>query len=163
HGRVAFHNAHASGGPAKDEIRIEALTRHCVVTRSRRVIHCQNNLRNSRSRHRFDKLSPGTNDPGVLSVRSDHESGDILHEQQRRLMPVAGLDEVSDLLSGFRIDDPTEARRFSGHAHHASMIRNYANLNSADTTVTRDHLFRVVSLKLIEMTIVEQTLHQLFN
>src|SRR3569832_2229696 len=77
-------------------------------------------------------------------------------------MPVAGLDEVSHLLSRFGIDDPTEARRLTARqAHHAAKIRDHANLKSTDTSVAGDHLFRVVSLKLVEPAIVKQTLEQL--
>src|SRR5690349_5317437 len=76
-------------------------------------------------------------------------------------MPIAGLDEVSDLLSGFRIDDPAEARRLTARqTHHSAMIRDHSNLNPRDTSVTGEHLFRVVSLKLIKL-IIEQTLKQL--
>ena len=78
----------------------------------------------------FYKLSAGTNYPRVLRIRADHESGNILHEQQRRLMSVAGLNEVSHLFSGFGVDNSTEARGLAGHAHHTAMIRNHANLNS---------------------------------
>ena len=43
------------------------------------------------------------------------------------------------------------------------MIGDHADLNAANTRVARDHLFRVVGLKLVEMTIVEQTLEQFSN
>src|SRR6185369_3357262 len=77
-------------------------------------------------------------------------------------MSIAGLYEVSDFLRRLGINDPTEARWLAaGHAHHSSMIRDHPDLHSTNTTVTRDHLLRIISLKLVEMTVVEQTLEQL--
>src|SRR5205085_8102070 len=91
---VAFHHPHASSGPTKDEVRIEALSGHRVITGARCVIDCQNNLRNRRRCHRFYKLRTGTDDSRVFGLWSNHESGNILNKQQRRLMTVAGLNEV---------------------------------------------------------------------
>src|SRR5678815_674423 len=77
-------------------------------------------------------------------------------------MSIAGLDEVSDFLCRLGINDPTEARWLAArHAHHSSMIRDHSDLDSTNTTMTRDHLLRIVSLKLVEMTIIEQTPEQL--
>src|SRR5215218_4563626 len=77
-------------------------------------------------------------------------------------MSIAGLDKVSHFLRRFRINNPTEARWLTaGHANHSSMIRDDSNLHPRNTAVARNHLFCVVSLKLVEMTIVEQTLEQL--
>ena len=91
----------------------------------------------------------------------------LLHEAEGRvacmlLVPhelhvaIAGLDKVSHFLRRLRINDPTEARWLAaGHAHHSSMVRDHADLDSTNTTMARDHLLRIVSLKLVEMTIVE--------
>src|SRR5215213_1593215 len=77
-------------------------------------------------------------------------------------MSIAGLDKIRNLLSRFCIDDSTEAWRLAArHANHSSMVRNHSDLNSANSSVARNHLFRIVSLKLVEMAIVEQTLEQL--
>src|SRR5215217_6766257 len=77
-------------------------------------------------------------------------------------MSTTGLDKVSDFLRRLCIDDSAKAWRLAArHAHHSSMIRNNPDLNSIDTSVSGDHLLGIVSLKLVETTIIEQTLEQL--
>ena len=97
----------------------------------------------------------------MFRLRADHESRNILHEEQRDTVTITSVDEVSDLLSRFRVDDPTElwrpARRI---AKHAARIGNHANLNAVDTRMAGDDFFRVVGLKLIEMSIVEKAIEQ---
>ena len=41
------------------------------------------------------------------------------------------------------------------------MVRDHPDLNPANAAMPGDHLLRVISLKLVEMTVVEQTLEQL--
>ncbi len=77
-------------------------------------------------------------------------------------MPGAGLDEIGDLLRRLGVDDPAKPRWLAArHSHHAAMICNHSDLNPANARVARDHFFGVVSLKLIEVTVVEQTFQQL--
>ncbi len=71
-------------------------------------------------------------------------------------MTVAGLNEVSNFFGRLCVDNPAKARWLATrHADHATMICDHADLNTADPCVARDHLFCIVSLKLVEMTIVE--------
>src|SRR5215213_8672736 len=77
-------------------------------------------------------------------------------------MSIAGLDEIRNLLSRLCIDDSTETRLLATrHPDHSPMVRNHSDLNSTNSSVAGDHLFRIVSLKLVEVTIVEQTFEQL--
>src|SRR5262245_57988906 len=77
-------------------------------------------------------------------------------------MTIAGFDEVSDLFGRLRINNPAKPRRLAArHADHATVICDHADLNTADPCMSRDHLLCVVSLKLVEMTVVEQALEQL--
>src|SRR5229473_4488801 len=98
----------------------------------------------------------------MLCLRSHHESGNVLNEKQRRLMPATSFDEVSDLLSRFGVDDPAKfwraARRI---AKHAAVVGNHSDLYAANARVPGDELFRIVRLKLIQMSFVEQTIQKL--
>src|ERR1041385_9498175 len=77
-------------------------------------------------------------------------------------MTIAGLDEVRHLLRRLGVDDPAKSRRLSArHTHHATMVRNHADLNTANTRVAREHLFRIIRLKLVEMSAIKQTSQQL--
>ncbi len=76
-------------------------------------------------------------------------------------MAITGLDEVRDLLRRLGINDASKPRRLSArHTHHAAMVGDHSNLDTANARMTGDHLLRIVSLKLIEMTFVKQTLQQ---
>src|SRR6266568_9078488 len=93
----------------------------------------------------------------MLGLRADHETGDILDKEQRCVMTVTSLDEVSHLLSRLGIDDSTKSRRATCRiAKHAARIRNHANLNPANARMTGDNLFRIVRLKLVKMTLIKQ-------
>jgi hypothetical protein len=71
---------------------------------------------------------------------------------------IAGFYEVGHLLGRFRIDDAAEARRTAaGGTNHPPIIGNHTDLNATDTRVTSDHLFRVVCLEFVEMSVVKQT------
>src|SRR5258708_33232568 len=77
-------------------------------------------------------------------------------------MAIAGFDEVGNLLGRLSVDNATKSWRFAaGHANHPSMIGNHAYLYSADACMTGDHFLCIVSLKLVEMAIINQTLKQL--
>src|SRR5688572_1301259 len=125
------------------------------------MVHCQNDLRNQRSRHCFDKARAGANDSGVLSIWSNHATGDVLYEQQRGLVSITRLDEVGDLLRRYGVDNSAKPLPPpAGRADHPAMIGDHSNLDSTNTSVTGDHLLRVVGLKLVQMATVEQTLEQ---
>jgi hypothetical protein len=126
------------------------------------VIDRQHNLGDHRSRHRFYKPRAGTNNPRVLGLWSNHETRDILDKEQRRLVTVAGIDKVRDFLGRLCVNDAAETRRAaSRNANHAAVVRDHANLNSANARVACDHLPGVISLKLIEMTPIQKTAQQL--
>ena len=109
-GGFAFHHAHASGRPGEDEVRIEALPRHRVVAGAGRVVDREHDLRHARRGHRLDEARAGANDPVVLGLGTDHEAGDVLHEQQRNALAIAAVDEERHLLGALGVDDAAEAR-----------------------------------------------------
>src|SRR6266568_4584747 len=95
----------------------------------------------------------------MLGLRADHEPGNVLNKEQRRLMSVTSLDEVSHLLSRLGIDDSPKSRRAAGRiAKHAARIRNHADLNPANARMAGDDLFRIIGLKLVKMTLIEQAI-----
>ncbi len=56
-----------------------------------------------------DHLGALLDDPRLFEVGAHHEPGDVLEEHQRRVLPVAELDEVGGLLGGLRVDDAVVA------------------------------------------------------
>jgi hypothetical protein len=97
------------------------------------------------------------NDARVLCFRADHKSRDVLNEQQGSLMTIAGVDEVSDFLCRFGVNDTAKARRpATGGANHAPIVSDHANRNAANARVPGDHLFGIVRLKFIEPARIEQ-------
>ena len=112
---LAFHHAHAPGGPGEDEVGIEALPRHRVVAGAGRVVHREHDLRHARRRHRLDEARAGADDALVLRLGADHEAA------RRPARRAAGCrsrsqrsDEVRDLLGALGVDDAAEARRLAG-------------------------------------------------
>ena len=125
------------------------------------MVHCQHDLGNQSRCHCFDKARARANDSGVFRFGSNHETGNILDKKQRRLTSVAGFDEVGHLLGRLCIDDAAETwRTAAGRANHAAIVGNHSDLNAANTRVARDHLLRVVCLKLVEMSVIEQAVQQ---
>ena len=71
-------------------------------------------------------------------------------------MSIAGFDEVSHLLRRLGVDDSAKSRWLAaGHANHAAMIGDHSNLNATNASMARDHLLRIVSLKLVEVSVIE--------
>src|SRR5262249_39616006 len=128
----------------------------------RRMVHGQDNLGHEGRGHRFDKARARTNDSRVLSFRSNHETRDILNEKQRGPVTIAGVDKVSDFLSRLGVDNAAKLWRASCRvAKHTANVCNHADLYAANARMSGDDLFRIVCLKLVEMTFVQQTVQNL--
>src|SRR5437660_12733246 len=77
-------------------------------------------------------------------------------------MTITRFDEVSDFLSRLGVDDPAKFWRPAGWvAKHAAAISDHSNLDAANARVPRNDFFRIVRLKLVQMSIVEQTVQKL--
>src|SRR5258707_15449659 len=77
-------------------------------------------------------------------------------------MPATRLNEVSDLLSRFGIDDPAKFWRAArGIAKHAAVVGDHSDLYATYAGVPGDDLFCIVRLKLIQMSLVEHTIQNL--
>src|SRR5262245_218564 len=98
----------------------------------------------------------------MLGLRPHHEPGNVLHEQQWRLVSIACFDKVGDLFSRFGIDNSAKSWRTTGRiAKHSTRIGYYPYLHPADASMAGDDLARVVCLKLIEVTIVDNAVQQI--
>src|SRR5437870_1801060 len=96
---------------------------------------------------------------GMLRFRSNHEARNVLNEEKRRLMTIAGLYKVGDLFGRFCVNDTTEFWwAAAGCANHAAIVGDDADLYAAYARVTADHLFGVVGLKLVEISAVKKTI-----
>src|ERR1051325_5707511 len=72
-------------------------------------------------------------------------------------MAITGLDEVSHLFSRVRINDAAELWRSPGRpAQQAALISDDANRDAFDVGISRNHLFRIIGLKLIQLAAVDQ-------
>jgi len=98
----------------------------------------------------------------MFGLRANHKARHILNKYQRGAVPAAGVNEISDFLGRFGVDNPT---KFRGAAHriaeHTACVGNDAYLNSADAGVAGNDLFRVISLEFIQVAIIEDTFKQL--
>src|SRR5438132_6373814 len=98
----------------------------------------------------------------MFCFRTNHESGNILNENEWRAMSIASVDEISDFLCRFGVNDAAKLRRAAGGiAKHPSRVCNYAHLDSAHTRMAGDNLFRVIGLKLVQVSFVQQTIQKL--
>src|SRR5437667_7458066 len=98
----------------------------------------------------------------MLCFGTNHESGNILNENERRAMTIASVDEISDLLCRFSVNDAAKFRRAAGRiAKHPTRVCNYAHLYSADTRVAGDNLLRIIGLELVQVSFVQQTFQKL--
>src|SRR2546426_10421172 len=98
----------------------------------------------------------------MLCFGTNHESGNILNENERRAMTIASVDEISDLLYRFSVNDAAKFRRAAGRiAKHPARVCNYAHLYSADIRVAGDDLFRIIGLELVQVSFVQQTFQKL--
>src|SRR3982751_3763105 len=97
----------------------------------------------------------------MFRVRTDHETGDVLDKEKRRLMPVAGLDEVRDFFRRLGVDDSPKPRRSILQANHSTMVCDHANLYTANSSMPRNHLLSKVSLKLVQVAFIEYALKHL--
>src|SRR5437016_13365140 len=77
-------------------------------------------------------------------------------------MTIASVDEVSDFLCRFSVNDAAKLRRAAGWiAKHSARVCNYAHLYSANARVAGDDLFRIIVLELVQVSFVQQTVQQL--
>src|SRR5437762_9303666 len=77
-------------------------------------------------------------------------------------MAVAHLDEVGDLFRGVGVDNSAELWRFSFRApNKPSLVSDYADRDAFYARVAGNHFPRIVRLKLIKLTIINQTVENI--
>ena len=92
------HHGDAVVGPREDEAGVVGPARHGVVPGPVTGADHEGHMRHRRVRDGVDELGAVLDDPALLVARAHHESGDVLHEEDRRVDPVAQLDELGALL-----------------------------------------------------------------
>src|ERR1043166_1507826 len=98
----------------------------------------------------------------MLGLRPNHETGNVLHEQQRRPMSIACFDKVGDLFSRFGVDNAAKAWRTTSRiAEHSTRIGDYADLHPSDAGMASDDLARIFRLKFIQVTPVDNAVQQI--
>jgi len=125
------------------------------------VVHGQHDLRHPRACHRFHEVRASPDDTLMLGVRTDHEPGNVLDEQQRDALSIAALDEECHLLGAFGVDDAAEARPLAGPSpDQPTRIGNDADREALDVRIAAEHLLRQVGLELVESSLVEHRTEQ---
>ena len=102
-GLFAPHYRDAGVGPHEHEARIIGAATHAVVTGAETAAGDYGEFRHGGTGHRVDHLGTVFGDAFGFVFLADHETGDVLQEQQGDLALVAQLDEVRAFLGGFRV------------------------------------------------------------
>src|SRR5690606_24415319 len=103
-------------------------------------------------------------DAGMLGLGAHHEPGDVLDEEDRRVVAAHRLDEVRDLARALRVDDAPEAGRPGLPARglraleHATRVRDDPDRHAVDEAGPADHLIRVLRLELLDAVAVEDAI-----
>src|SRR4029453_13700465 len=95
---LGAHHRDAVVRPGEDEARVVGAARHAVVPGAVRRTDHDREMRHRAVRDRVDELGAVLDDPALLVSAADHEAGDVLQEDDRRVGLVAELDELRPLL-----------------------------------------------------------------
>ena len=95
---LGSHHGDAVVGPAEDEARVVGPAGHAVVAGAVGGAHHERDHRDAAVAHGVDELRTVLDDAALLVAGADHESGDVLQEQDRHVHPVAQLDELGALV-----------------------------------------------------------------
>src|SRR5882724_2177361 len=96
-GLFASHHRDPVIRPAKEESPVESAPAHAVVASTKRPVTHHGELRHVTAGLRHDHFGAVLRDPGRLVLRPDHIAGDVLQEQERRVVLVCKLDEMTTL------------------------------------------------------------------
>ncbi len=80
-GLLAAHHRHLGVGPGEDEARVQAAAAHGVVAGAVGAAHENGNFRYPGVGHRLDHFRTVLDDPVLLRVRADHETGGVVEKQ----------------------------------------------------------------------------------
>src|SRR5262249_52564785 len=151
HRRFAFHYGHPPGRQGEDEIGVEALTGHGVISGAAGMVDGQHYFRDGRGGHRFDEARARANYALLFGLDADHETGNVLNKERRRSVAVAGFDEIGRPFGALGVNDSADPGRFTrGAWDEAAVVGDDANAHAAHAPVADDHLFRVIGLEFVE-------------
>ncbi len=97
-GLFATHHGDARVGPHPEEARVVGAAAHAVVAGTEAAADEHGELRHLGAGHRGDQLGAVLGDATGLVFLPDHETGDVLQEQQRDAALAGQLDEVRAFL-----------------------------------------------------------------
>src|SRR5260221_6621399 len=147
--RLALKDSYAPSGTGEKEVGMKPWHRHGVIARARGVIHREDDLGHGSCRHGCDEARTGANYALMLGLRADHESGDILHEEQRNPLPIAAIDEERHLLGALRVENTAESRLLTlTSLDESPLVRNDAHGHSIESHIPATHLSRELALEL---------------
>jgi hypothetical protein len=93
----AAHDGDAAVGPHEEETRVVRATAHAVVARAIRATNKNGDFGNVRRGDGGDEFGAVLGDTAFFVSLSDHETSDVLEEEERNAALRAQLDEVSSL------------------------------------------------------------------
>ena len=95
--------------------------------------------------------------PGVLRLRTHHESTHVLNEENGQPLAAARLDEVGHLLGAAGVDDPAEAGPLTGRAlDDSALVGDDGHRPALDVRMTTQHLAGDVGLEFVQRAAIEE-------
>ena len=119
---LGSHHRDAVVGPREHEAWIVRAPTHAVVASTVRRTNHEREVGHRRVRHGVDQLRAVLDDATLLIASAHHEAGDVLHEEQRNVVPVAQLNELRALLGLLTEEDAVvgqDAERVAGEVGEA--------------------------------------------
>ena len=110
------HHGDAVIGPGEDEAGVVGTAGHGVVARPVAGADHQREVRHRRVGDGVDQLGAVLDDPALLVAGAHHEAGDVLHEEDGGVGPVAQRDELGALLRLGREEDAVVGQHPEGVA-----------------------------------------------
>ena len=138
----AAHDADPGVRPHPQEPRRESATAHAVVAGTKAAAGNDGDFRHRGTGDGGDHLRAMFGDALILIFAADHETGDVLQEQQGYFALAAQLDEMRALLCALRKQD--------------AVVGDDANRHSLDPRETGNQRRPVQGLELIECAVVDQ-------
>jgi len=142
-GLVATHHGDAAVGPHEQEARIVGATTHTVVTSTIRATDQDSDLGDIGGGDGGDELGAVLGDTTAFVILTNHETGDVLEEEEGNTALRAEFDEVSTLQGGFGVEN--------------TVIGDDTDGKALDMSETADKSGAVEVLELIESGAIDDT------
>ena len=111
HHPLGAHHADLGPGPGQEGVGFIGASVHHVIARAVPLAQYDRELRDGRRRYGVEHLGAVPDDPFLLHLRADHESGHVLEEHERDLERIADIDEASRLVRRVHVQHAARVHR----------------------------------------------------